>query len=388
MVSIENKIKNLISSKHCSLLCVGPMSKNCVDVTIEIANEKDIPLMLIASRRQIDSQEFGGGYVNNWSTDKYASYVREKDKKHNIILARDHGGPWQSEIERRENFDFKKAMDSAKASFKSDIDSGFQILHIDPSIDIHKKLTTSEVINRVCELYDFCYSYAKTQNKEINFEIGTEEQTGGSNSQEEVEYSLSEIIRFCNKNNLPKPTFIVVQTGTRVMETRNIGIFDHPLRVQNQIPAEIQIPKIVEICNKYNVFIKEHNADYLSDEGLKWHPKLGIHAVNIAPEFGVIETKALLEILQDNNLKELSNDFIEESYNSKKWEKWVFKNNDLSKIEKSIISGHYVFSSPKVIEIKAKAKSYLKKKGMNLDDKLKNVVKEKIIKILNHFRVI
>ena len=101
---------------------------------------------------------------------------------------------------------------------------------------------------------------------------------------------------------------------------------------------------------------------------------------------GIILTNTFNRL--DNNLKELSNDFIEESYNSKKWEKWVLKNNDLSKIEKSIISGHYVFSSPKVIEIKAKAKSYLQKKGRDLDDKLKNVIKEKIIKILNHFRMI
>ncbi len=388
MDSLGKKIHNIIEKKHCSLLCVGPMSKNCVDATIEIANEKDIPLMLIASRRQIDSEAFGGGYVNNWNTDSYAKYVREKDKKNNIILARDHGGPWQSEIEKHKNLDLKEAMASAKASFKSDIDAGFQMLHIDPSIDIHKKLTTSEVINRVFELYDFCYSYAKKKNKEIIFEIGTEEQTGSSNSQEEVEFTLSKIIRFCDKNNFPKPTFIVVQTGTRVMETRNIGIFDYPMRIKNQIPSEIQIPKILEICKKYNVFIKEHNADYLSDEGLIWHPKLGIHAVNIAPEFGVIETKALLSIFEDHNLKELSNDFIEESYASKKWQKWLLRDSELSKTEKSIISGHYVFSSSKVLEIKEQAKRYLEKKGIDLEDKLKEVVKTKIIKILNQFRVL
>ncbi len=388
MDSLENKISSLIANKHCSLLCVGPMSKNCVDATIEIANEKDIPLILIASRRQIDSEEFGGGYVNNWNTYTYAKYVRDKDKKNNIILARDHGGPWQSEIEKNKNLNLKEAMASAKDSFKSDIDAGFQMLHIDPSIDIHKKLTTSEVINRVFELYEFCYSYAKKKNKEIIFEIGTEEQTGSSNSQEEVEHTLSKIIKFCDKNNFPKPTFIVVQTGTRVMETRNIGIFDYPIRIKNQIPAEIQIPKILEICNKYNIFIKEHNADYLSDEGLTWHPKLGIHAVNIAPEFGVIETKALLSIFEDHNMKKLSNDFIEESYSSKKWQKWLLKNSKLSKIEKSIIAGHYVFSSSKVLEIKEEAKRYLQKKGIDLDDKLKNVVKKKIIKILNQFRVI
>ena len=85
--SVKNKIHNTILDKHCSLLCVGPMSKNCVDAAIEIANENNIPIILIASRRQIDSKEFGGGYVNNWVTDEYAKYVRSKDKKNNIILA-------------------------------------------------------------------------------------------------------------------------------------------------------------------------------------------------------------------------------------------------------------------------------------------------------------
>ena len=36
----------------------------------------------------------------------------------------------------------KDAMNSAKASYKADIDAGFQILHIDPSIDIHGTPTT------------------------------------------------------------------------------------------------------------------------------------------------------------------------------------------------------------------------------------------------------
>ena len=386
--SVKNKIHNTILDKHCSLLCVGPMSKNCVDAAIEIANENNIPIILIASRRQIDSKEFGGGYVNNWVTDEYAKYVRSKDKKNNIILARDHGGPWQSEIEKKNNLDLREAMNSAKSSFKSDIDAGFQMIHIDPSIDIHQTPGISEVIDRVFELYDFCYSYAKKNNKDIIFEIGTEEQTGSSNSQEEVEYILSEMDKFCKKNKFPNPSFIVVQTGTRVMETRNIGIFDYPFRVENQIPAEIQIPKILEICNKYDIFMKEHNADYLSDEGLRWHPKLGIHSVNIAPEFGVIETRALLSILENYNLKDLFNEFINESFNSKKWEKWLLENSSLSKLEKSIISGHYVFSSPKVIEIKSNAKRYLEKKDIDLEYQLKETVKGKINSILKQLRVL
>ena len=63
---------------------------------------------------------------------------------------------------------------------------------------------------------------------------------------------------FVKKNKFPSPTFVVIQTGTRVMEMRNVGSFDSPLRIFNEIPSEIQVPKMIEICKKYNIFMKEH----------------------------------------------------------------------------------------------------------------------------------
>ena len=45
--------------------------------------------------------------------------------------------------------------------------------------------------------------------------------------------------------------------------------------------------------------MKEHNTDYLTDESLRWHPKIGIHAANVAPEFGVSETLSLIKILKN-----------------------------------------------------------------------------------------
>ena len=63
--------------RRVTLLAVGPMSKNCVEATIEIANEKKVPIMIIASRRQIDSKELGGGYVNNWDTKKFSNFVKK-----------------------------------------------------------------------------------------------------------------------------------------------------------------------------------------------------------------------------------------------------------------------------------------------------------------------
>ena len=77
-------IKNYINKKNSTLLGVGPMSLNCVDASIEIANEYNVPLMMIASRRQIDCKELGGGYVNNWNTEEYSEYIKKYDKKNNI----------------------------------------------------------------------------------------------------------------------------------------------------------------------------------------------------------------------------------------------------------------------------------------------------------------
>lgn len=385
---IENKIKNYILKNRCTLLGAGPMSVNCVDAAINLANEYAIPLMLIASRRQIDSEQFNGGYVNNWTTSEFANYVKSKDKNENIILSRDHGGPWQNNEEKKQNMKLDLAMKSAKESYKADIDAGFKILHIDTSLDIHKIPSQNEVLDRLFELYEYCWSYALENDKEVIFEIGTEEQSGSTNTPDDLDFTLSSMDKFCKRNKFPLPTFVVIQTGTRVMEMRNVGSFDSPLRVFDEIPPEIQVPKMIEICNKHNIFMKEHNTDYLSDIALSWHPRLGIHAANVAPEFGVAETRALLKIMENNNLTSQANKFLELAYNSKKWDKWMLPNTTASDRDRSIIAGHYIFSTPEFLELKKYVSQHLKKKKIDLDACLYDEVKKSIFRYLCNFRLV
>ena len=382
-ITLQQRLDNYRQGKNCTLLCIGPMSKNCVDATIELADQYKSPLMLIASRRQIDSEQFGGGYVENWSTKQFSDYVRSKDINKNIILARDHGGPWQNELEKSKNMNLKDAMQSAKDSYCADIDAGFHMLHIDPSIDIHSQPTADQILERVYELYDFSWSYAQQKGKDIIFEIGTEEQSGSNNSKEELEYTLESMSKFCKNNKLPFPSFIVIQAGTRVMETKNIGSFDSPIRIANELPPEIQIPQMIDICNKFGIFMKEHNTDYLSTDSLKWQPRLGIHAANIAPEFGVAETRAFISILKEEGHNDLVEEFLKISYESMKWKKWMIKNTDANDTDRAIIAGHYVFSSNEFIKLKAKAL----KKIDNLEDFLKNKVKESIFRYMNAFNL-
>jgi len=59
---------------------LGPMSKNIVDAVIEF----DGNFGFIPSRRQVD---YNGGYVNEWTTGEFATYVNGR-----VPIERDHGG--------------------------------------------------------------------------------------------------------------------------------------------------------------------------------------------------------------------------------------------------------------------------------------------------------
>lgn len=384
---IRAKLDKWVQQKRSTLLGVGPMSKNCVDAAIELSNEHEIPLMLIASRRQIDSEDFGGGYVNGWTTREFADYVLENDKKGQVLLARDHGGPWQSEKEVAANLGLRKAMESAKLSYRRDLDAGFQILHIDPSVDPHSSPGVDEVLDRIFELYEYCWGYAQSLGRQVLFEVGTEEQSGSTNTPEQLEYTLSEIEKFCTKYRLPLPTFVVIQTGTRVMETRNVGSFDSPVRVANELAAEIQVPMMIDICKRHGIFMKEHNTDYLSDQSLQWHPRLGIHAANVAPEFGVAETRALLRIFAERGMTDLADRFVALVLKSGKWKKWMLPETKATDFDRAIIAGHYVFAHDECRQIKREASERLTPLGVDLEMNLKAEVKSSIARYVRNFRL-
>jgi hypothetical protein len=381
-----NRIKEFITEKQCTLLGIGPMSKNCVDVVIELVNSHKIPLMLIASRRQIESAELGGGYVNNWTTEEFSKYVEKNDKNQNIILCRDHGGPYQNENENKKNYSFNEVMDNAKKSFSVDIQSNFQIIHIDPTENLISDLTQDEMLNRIYDLYEFCYSTAKKFNKKIFVEISLGKEDGGISSISEIEYGIKKIKEFCNKNKLPLPLFMVIKTGNHVLETKNIGILEDIVDGKG-LEEEGEIKKMIKFCNEEEIMIKEHNGDYLAGHALRYHPKVGIHGINVAPEFGVIETKAILTWLEQNNLHEFEEKFIDIAYNSKKWEKWMMPNSKTTRKDKAIIAGHYIFSS-KEFEILKNEILETKEKEESFDEFLKNEIKNSILKYLKYLKMI
>lgn len=172
------------------------------------------------------------------------------------------------------------------------------------------------------------------------------------------------------------------------METRNVGSFDSPIRVADEIPAEIQLPKMIEICDRYGIFMKEHNTDYLSDEALQWHPRLGIHSANVAPEFGVAETRAFLNVCDELKLRNEADEFCQVALESRKWEKWMLPNTTATDKERAVIAGHYVFSDERVINLKNRVNSMTCRQGFELDARLREAVAASIMRYVRHFRLV
>ena len=181
--------------------------------------------------------------------------------------------------------------------------------------------------------------------------------------------------------------FIVAQTGTKVMEDKNIGTLGNPLRRGGQLSSETHVSKIIDICNQYGIMLKQHNTDYLDDKTLSWMVSVGIHSANVAPEYGVIETKAFINILEENNLDDLLDSFFDLAYNSNKWQKWTLPNTKLTDREKATLCGHYIFATKKFLEIKKYSSEELAKKSISLNDILYSNVKKSIKRFMDCFQL-
>jgi len=306
---------------------IGPMSKNVVDSILEFIKETGNEIGFIPSRRQI---EWTGGYVNNWTTHEFTDYVNGR-----ALIERDHGGPMQGH-----------KGDDGKESLN--IDSKYlDIIHVDPW---KAYPTFSHGLDETLQLMNHIYDI----NPKVLFEVGTEEAIRRF-TPDELDELLTAASEFDFFDNIK---YAVVQSG--------VGL-DLGKRVNTGKYDEVRLSKFIDVCKHWNVLSKEHNGDYLTSQDIKDKFNIGLDAINIAPEFGQIETMCYLQHM--NIMGFGMEDYYKICYESKRWEKWVdddFVPED-NKEELIKICGHYVLSDKKFLEIKP-----------DIDEKIKLTIKNKL----------
>lgn len=283
------------------------MSKNIVDCCIDF-NSGENKVGLIPSRRQIEK---GGGYVNKWDTKSFSEYCAD------ILVKRDHAGPNQGQKE-------DDGVDSLKEDCKY-----MDYIHIDP----WKKYPLYEDgLKHTIQMINYCHSL----NEKIRYEVGTEESICPFTA-DQISKFMMDLKTSLSAEIFSKIDYLVIQSGTSLKGNQNTGNY-----------SKDRLLRMVDICKRYNVLSKEHNGDYIETSLIKEKMSLGLDSINIAPEFGLIETNCYLNSGIDFEK------FWDICFNSRKWEKWVDNSFDpkTQKEELIKICGHYVFSYEDFISIK------------------------------------
>jgi len=287
---------------------IGPMSQNVVDAITEFSYETNNTVGLIPSRRQV---EWNGGYVNNWTTEEFSKYSK------NSPLKRDHAGPGQGYID-----------DDGYESLKYDCNY-LNMIHIDPW---KKYPDYKKGLQWTIDMINFCYK----ENPKIQFEVGTEEAIRKFTF-EELDMLLNDLHVGLEEDTFNQIKYLVIQSGTSLKGNINTGDYDKD-----------RLLNMIKVAKSWNLLSKEHNGDYIPVKLIKEKMNLGLDSINIAPEFGLIETQTYL----DNGID--VDKFWKICFDSKRWEKWVSPDFDpLTQKEELIkICGHYVLSNPEFSKIR------------------------------------
>ena len=353
-----------LAGKVPSRLGVGPMSKNAVDAAIAVAYRRREPLMLIPSRRQVEARAQGGGYVEGWDTHAFARYVRERDPGHLLLLCRDHGGPYQHPREIRGSYTEAQAMRAAAESMREDVRAGFDLLHVDTSADLAGAADEETAIDRAVELCGEVVESARSIGREPLFEFGFETQGPEVGDPSVFEVQVSQTVERLRRHALRFPAFLVGQTGTKVAETSNIGhLRTAPYAVL------VKLRELAQVIARHGIALKAHNCDYLTHTDLRYLVQGEIDALNIAPELGVVETRAFLRVLRQLGLTPQADRFLELAYESQAWRKWMMPGSAASATQRAIIAGHYVYSTETFREIKRRAQ--IAADPLDIDDHLR-----------------
>ena len=288
----------------------GPMSIRIVDILAKYSKEKQRPLMIIASRNQVDS---ASGYVMN--TRSLSEQV-QKYRTSKLLLCRDHCGPYFLDSEK--NLGLRDAVEATKTTIAADIENGFDLIHIDTS-------RCPDPYQVADELFEFCLSL----NPQIKFEFGTEENVGVTAALQKYRNDVDFV------SDYPNMEFVVAQTGSLTMEDRQVGNFNLS-----------DVADLVRYADTLGIGLKEHNADYLTPEQIQLRRQVGVHACNIAPELGVLQTRCILSLA--DHFEVPSGDFKQVILDSGKWQKWLLTGDDNVKVN---IAGHYCFNSAEYKEL-------------------------------------
>ncbi|MDD3009768.1 MAG: class II D-tagatose-bisphosphate aldolase, non-catalytic subunit [Bacteroidales bacterium] len=341
-----------------TLFAACPNSLTVIKAALRAAKRNHAPILFAATLNQVDLDKGYTGMTQKIFVDTVRIEAESIHFTGPVIIAVDHGGPWLKDLQTLEKWPEKKAMDAVKKSFEASVDAGYDLIHVDPTVDIFlpqgETIAIETVAERTVELIAHIEAYRqRTQAAPISYEVGTEEVHGGLADESVFDRFLMLLKDGLHKKNLNNvwPCFIVGKVGTDLHTT----LFD--TEVARNLTTKVA---------SFNSAIKGHYTDDVSNP--EAYPLSGMGAANVGPEFTVSEYNGLMEAegLETTlfrkgriaRISEISKKLEEAVVNSGRWKKWLQPEekhlafDDLSQERKHWLTQtgcRYIWQNPEVL---------------------------------------
>jgi D-tagatose-1,6-bisphosphate aldolase subunit GatZ/KbaZ len=269
-----------------TLLAVCPNSAAVLEAAVKVAAENNTPMLFAATLNQVDRD---GGYTG-WTPATFVGQIRAFTDKYRwdgpLYPCLDHGGPWLKDLHTSQGLSLEATMDEVKRSLVACLEAGYQLLHVDPTVDrtlpLGVTVAIETVIERTIELIEHTEKARRRLGlPPIAYEVGTEEVAGGL-----VDYGnfcafIQGLRRELEERGLENawPCFIVGRVGT-------------DLHTSDFAPEDAG--RLYDIVSPLGALIKGHYTDWVSNP--KDYPSSGMGGANVGPEFTAEEYRSLEDL--------------------------------------------------------------------------------------------
>lgn len=363
--------------RRATLLGICPVSRSTIRVSIECAKFLNFPLMFVATLNQVD---IDGGYTGLTQGD-FVTLVKQECERLEFrgptVIALDHGGPWLKDKHVIERLELEEALEWTRKSIEACIKAGYDLLHIDTTVDIwlgeKEGLGIETIVKRTVDLIEYAESVRKENDApRLSYEVGTEEVHGGITSPQLFREFIAKLKTGLKEKGLEDvwPCFIVGNVGTYLAPTNKFDL--------KGAKALIEIAKI------YGLYVKGHYTDYVSNP--EDYPKAGMGGANIGPELAHAEYMALEELAGLEEIlyhhgrivkpSEIMKKLNEAIIGGGKWRKWLtdeersLKFDQLPMDRKRWLLGtgsRYILSSSELVRNRMRLQENLERYGVDLE---------------------
>jgi len=395
LAKIKNKKQD--TGIHSTLFAACPNSEAVIKAALRAAKRANAPIAFAATLNQVDRD---GGYTG-MTQHQFVKKVRLEAGAicfdGPIIIGLDHGGPWLKDIQAINKWDLKKCMDWVKTSLEVSIEAGYDLLHIDPTVDITlekgKPMPIELVVERTVELIRHAEQFRRKSGfPRVAYEVGTEEVHGGLADMDVFRKFMYLLKQGLAESSLADvwPCFVVGKVGTDLHTT----FFD----------PDTAKRLIAEAAN-YGSVIKGHYTDDVTNPGA--YPESGMGGANVGPEFTTLEYDALysLSLLEEKLEREgriavtsqIMQSLESAVVESGRWQKWLQEDEkglDFDKLsperkEWLIKTGcRYIWTENRVYASRSRLNENLTRNGILVEDILLMEIEKAMDKYFREFNLI